>query len=176
MDMLKRRSLPKIKCPKCEINMNIIEQDGVETDECPGCGGIWVDCGEEKEVLRMSPSVFTVEDVRNFKKVYKPHGKIDEVKYYKCPRCGDHMWRKNYMSYSGIIVDKCQKCGIFFDKGELEKAMDFIKKGGVEFEKHKTTEREIRMTQVKLANEINRVERDMYRLHWVGRFLSIIGF
>ena len=166
----------KIKCPKCDVKMKIVNRGGVETDECPGCGGIWVDCGEEKQVLEMNPSVFTVEDIENLRKVYKPFGRVEKVKYFKCPRCSKLMWRKNYMRFSGIIVDKCRGHGTFFDKGELEKAIEFIKKGGIEYEKFKTAEREIKDTQVKLDNEITRVEVTMYRLHWVGRFLSMLGF
>jgi len=85
------------------------------------------------------------------------------------------MWRKNYMHHSGMIVDTCKKCGTFFDKGELEKAAEFIEKDGVEYEKFKRSEKGIAETRIKLVKEINRVERQVWRLHWVGRFLSLIG-
>ena len=80
------------------------------------------------------------------------------------------------MHHSGIIVDKCTDHGTFFDKGELEKATEFIKKGGVEYEKLRIAETGIAETQMKLTREITRVERTMYRLHWIGRFLSMIGW
>ena len=54
-------------------------------------------------------------------------------------------------------------------------AIDFVKKGGVEYQKVKFADRGLKEAQHKLVREIGRVERDMYRLHWVGRFLSIIG-
>ncbi|MEA3489672.1 MAG: zf-TFIIB domain-containing protein [Candidatus Omnitrophota bacterium] len=165
-----------ITCPKCNVRMKTVIRGGVETDECPECGGIWVDRVEEKQVLEMEPAVFTVDDLRNLRKVYKPEGKIEKVKYFKCPRCGKFMWRKNYMHHSGVIVDKCREHGTFFDKGELEKAIEFIKKGGVEYEKLKIAEIGIYETQSKLINEISRVERQVWRLHWVGRFLSMLGF
>jgi len=165
----------EIKCPKCNVGMNKLDVNGAETDECPSCGGIWVDNCEEKQVMEMDPKVFTMEDVKNFRKTYDPEGKAEEVKYYKCPRCDKFMWRKNYMHYSGIVVDKCKNCGIFFDKNELEKAAEFVEKGGVEYEKVKTVTRDIADTRVNITKRINRTERQMYRLHWIGRFLSMIG-
>ncbi|MBN1353468.1 MAG: zf-TFIIB domain-containing protein [Candidatus Omnitrophica bacterium] len=165
-----------IKCPKCEVKMEVSKIGTVETDRCPSCGGIWVDRAEEKEALDMKPAVFTVDDLRNLRKIYKPLGRVEKVKYFKCPRCGKFMWRKNYMHHSGIIVDKCADCGTFFDKGELEKAAEFIKKGGSEYEKLQIAERGIAETQTKIDRELTRVECTMYRLHWVGRFLSMIGF
>lgn len=162
-------------CPKCNVEMKVIREAGVETDECPKCGGIWVDNFEEKQVLEMSPEVFTVDELRNLRKVYKPLGRTEEVKYYKCPRCGKYMWRKNYMHHSGIIVDKCKDHGTFFDQGELEKAIEFIQKGGVEYQKLKIAERGIAETRSKLVREISRVERaDL--LGRRARWLMMLGF
>ena len=166
----------KIKCPKCYVEMNAMRQGGIETDECPKCGGIWVDYLEEKQALQMNPEVFTVDELHNLRKYYEPFGRIEKIQYFKCPRCDEFMWRKNYMSHSGIIVDKCQDHGTFFDKGELEKAIEFIKKGGAEYQKLRIAEVGIAETQSKLTREISRVECDMYRLHWLGRILSLIGF
>lgn len=127
-------------------------------------------------MLDMQPAIFTVDELHNLRRIYRPLGRTEKVKYFKCPCCDKLMWRKNYMTYSGIIVDKCQDHGTFFDKGELEKAVEFIKKGGVEYEKLRVAETGISETQSKLTREINRVETTMYRLHWIGRFLSMIGF
>lgn len=166
----------KIKCPKCNVLMRLLNVDDVETDECPKCGGIWVDTEEEKQVLDMRPSVFTVEDMYNFRRIYEPVGKTEKVRYFMCPHCGDPMLRKNYMSHSGIVVDRCPKHGKFFDKGELEKAIDYIKKGGIEYEKFVRHEKAIKNSHDSLVREINRVETTMYKLHWLGRFLSSAGF
>jgi Zn-finger nucleic acid-binding protein len=166
----------RISCPKCKVLMEIVLVEGAEIDVCPKCEGIWVDRMEEKAVLEMKPAVFTVDDLRNLRNIYTSPYKREDIKYYKCPRCMKYMWRKNYMHHSGIVVDKCRDHGIFFDKGELEKAIEFIKAGGVEYEKLKISEKGIRETQAKLTREISRVETTMNRLHWTGRFLSMIGF
>ncbi|MFH1837475.1 MAG: zf-TFIIB domain-containing protein [Candidatus Omnitrophota bacterium] len=167
--------MANIECPKCNVTMTTIRLNGAETDECPDCGGIWVDHFEEKQVLEMMPEVFTIEELQNLRKVYKSECRTETIKYVRCPRCGDFMWRKNYMHHSGIIVDTCKKCGTFFDKGELEKAVDFIKKGGIEYEKMKRSERAIVNVQSKMLRELTRVENKVHRLHWVGRILSLLG-
>jgi Zn-finger nucleic acid-binding protein len=165
-----------MNCPKCNVEMTKHLEEEVETDECPKCGGIWVDKVDEKKALMMNPEFFTVDDIYNFRKMYEPVGKVEPIKYYKCPRCNDMMMRKNYKSHSGIIVDKCLKCGIFFDKGELEKAREFIKLGGVEFEKFQYHHKATVNSHSKLLKKINDVECTMWNLHWLGRFLSRMGY
>jgi Zn-finger nucleic acid-binding protein len=40
------------------------------------------------------------------------------------------MNRSNYGGGSGVIVDACGPHGVFFDRGELTKIVDFLEKGG----------------------------------------------
>ena len=162
-------------CPKCRVKMKKIKEDSLETDVCPECNGIWIDNSEEKQALKMANEIFTVDELRNLRKLYKPLGRTEKVKYYKCPHCAKLMWRKNYMHHSGIVVDKCKTHGTFFDKGELEKAIEFIKLGGVEYEKLKISEKGLMNLQGKLTREISRVERaDL--LCRKGRWLMLFGF
>ncbi len=163
-------------CPKCDITMTVVTDEGVETDICPKCKGVWVDNIEEKQVMQILPEVFTVNDLHNLRNVYKPVATIDrEVKYFKCPRCSELMWRKNYMSHSGIIVDSCATHGNFFDEGEIRKAVEFIKAGGIEYEKLKITEHGLSEVRSKLIKEISRVERaDL--LGKRARWLMLLGF
>jgi Zn-finger nucleic acid-binding protein len=165
-----------MKCPKCDVKMKITMAGEIELDECPKCRGLWVDLAEEKTALKMEPATFTVDELRRLRKVYRPLGRVEKVKYHRCPRCGKFMWRKNYMYHSGIVVDKCREHGTFFDKGELEKAIEFVKKGGAEYEKLKITEEGLSKVQARLTRTIDRVETDAIRRHWVGRFLSVLGF
>jgi Zn-finger nucleic acid-binding protein len=79
------------------------------------------------------------------------------------------------MHHSGVIVDKCKDHGTFFDKGELEKAIEFIKKGGIEYEKLRIAEQGIVQTHSKLVREISRVERTALLPRW-ARWLMFLGF
>lgn len=40
------------RCPKCGVQLQRREEHGVEVDECPSCGGIWLDQGELEEIAR----------------------------------------------------------------------------------------------------------------------------
>lgn len=44
----------RIKCPKCDdvvMKMHFFSvKKSVEVDECPGCGGFWLDAGELREI------------------------------------------------------------------------------------------------------------------------------
>jgi rubrerythrin len=40
------------RCPKCGVQLQRREQHRVEVDECPSCGGIWLDRGELEEIAR----------------------------------------------------------------------------------------------------------------------------
>ena len=52
-------------CPKCGCHMVNITRFDVELDICPECNGIWFDCGEFEQVLKLE-----IEDSKNlFKKI-----------------------------------------------------------------------------------------------------------
>jgi Zn-finger nucleic acid-binding protein len=55
-----------------------------------------------------------------------------EVHYAWCPECRQTMARMNFGGHSGIVVDVCRAHGTWFDRGELEAALDFVRAGGVE--------------------------------------------
>jgi hypothetical protein len=46
------RSAGGDRCPKCGTQLQLREQHGVEVDECPSCGGVWLDQGELEEIAR----------------------------------------------------------------------------------------------------------------------------
>lgn len=66
VDHLKQFTPPKlnlserISCPKCEsvvMARNYYSpRNQVEIDECPGCGGIWLDYGELEKLRRLFPT------------------------------------------------------------------------------------------------------------------------
>ena len=55
----------RFKCPKCDdvvmMRHFFSVKKGVEVDECPGCGGFWLDAGE----LRKIRSLFNTEEERH---------------------------------------------------------------------------------------------------------------
>ena len=43
-----------MKCPRCNIDLNITITNGVEIDYCPGCRGVWLDRGELEKIIERS--------------------------------------------------------------------------------------------------------------------------
>jgi Zn-finger nucleic acid-binding protein len=57
-----------------------------------------------------------------------------EVHYVRCPECGKVMARMTFGKHSGIVVDVCRAHGTWFDGGELDAVMAFVRGGGLEAE------------------------------------------
>jgi Zn-finger nucleic acid-binding protein len=94
--------------------------DEFEVDQCPKCGGLWLDSDELKS-LDDSLSV-DLEDIR-----YTDVPPSAEDALLKCPRCeGGPDMRKVYPeSYPNVVVDTCPGCGGFWlDRNELKKMRD----------------------------------------------------
>lgn len=49
-------------CPKDRTRLAVVLSDGAEVDACETCRGVWVDYVEEKDILRITPDVFTLDE------------------------------------------------------------------------------------------------------------------
>jgi len=47
------------------------------------------------------------------------------------------MNRVNFAHCSGVIVDACKKHGVWFDRDELSRIVEFIRSGGLELSRNK---------------------------------------
>ncbi len=43
-----------MKCPICNVDLQMSERQGVEIDYCPQCRGIWLDRGELDKIIEKS--------------------------------------------------------------------------------------------------------------------------
>ena len=43
-----------MKCPICNINLQMTERRGIEIDYCPECRGVWLDRGELDKIIEKS--------------------------------------------------------------------------------------------------------------------------
>ena len=50
-----------MKCPICEVDLNMTDRQGVEIDYCPKCRGIWLDRGELDKIIEKSQLESTPE-------------------------------------------------------------------------------------------------------------------
>jgi Zn-finger nucleic acid-binding protein len=110
---LKKQFLARaIDCPRCNtiLDRKEIEIFGpnIFIDICPKCGGIWLDDGELKKLLKhkkLSDHLTKEIGIKSTSKLI-------------CPRCGGLM---DIEHADDIDVDVCLTCnGVWLDKGELQ--------------------------------------------------------
>lgn len=44
----------KLICPRCKIEMNIINIHDIEIDVCSKCNGMWLDDGEIEKLIKIT--------------------------------------------------------------------------------------------------------------------------
>ncbi len=119
-----------MKCPRCDIYTckEFVEQ--VLIDECPKCGGFWLDAGELSTAFGIdSIEALLLENLAGSLKGPIP-----------CPKCAHEMGlltiQDDTVEKKRTTVDMCRKChGIWLDAGELEHLMIFEKRLN-KFEQH----------------------------------------
>ena len=113
-------------CPDCRQALVSRLAGVVVFSECACCGGLFL--GQEA-VDAVAKDAGTRERVRAFDAT--PRGAPEPGFHYRpCPVCRKLMNRSNYGGGSGVIVDVCGPHGVFLDRGEPTKIVDFIEKGG----------------------------------------------
>jgi len=40
-----------MKCPRCDLPLNVSQRQSVEIDACPQCRGVWLDRGELDKII-----------------------------------------------------------------------------------------------------------------------------
>ncbi|MFZ1290377.1 MAG: zf-TFIIB domain-containing protein [Melioribacteraceae bacterium] len=124
-------------CPNCKNPMIVLEFEGVETDFCTNCEGIWLDSGELELFLENS------KDKEELLNSFSKAKEINEKKR-RCPICNKKMSKTRVSDDKDIVLDECKYGhGLWFDKGEI---LEVIKEGSVNKE-----------------NKIVKVLEDMYK-------------
>lgn len=128
-----RNEIPSdLACPSCKSVMLTKTRLGdVEVDQCSHCGGVWLrqdlfdQVSAEKEVRGRALGVLPIASGP------KTIG-TGPVRYRPCPVCKRMMNRYNYARISGVIIDGCKNDGLWFDKDELRRVLEFIQGGGLD--------------------------------------------
>ena len=118
-------------CPRCggELAVRSLERSSVV--ECTQCQGLWVKRGDFEGICKRAQETPNVtfesgpgtEPVR----LAEPERRVF---YIPCPTCRQQMLRKmfRYKSLpSRVVIDYCREHGIWFDRGELEAIVSFIR-------------------------------------------------
>ncbi len=141
------------ECPRCKLKLEIVQIDTSRIRECTKCGGFWsgIDAFEEicasKE--RQAAVLGFISD--NTDRTVKPA----TVSYVPCPDCKQLMNRSNFARTSGVIIDLCKQHGVWFDRDELPKIIEFITGGGMQRAREKE--------RVSLEEERKRLRDDQRR-------------
>ncbi len=149
-------------CPACGDDRRLVSRklnaQRISVLECGGCGGFWL--GNEvfqlleEQSQKAATTGTTFEDRKHRGRLHHPedpHGRY----YRACPICRTLMHRRNYGRRSGILVDTCKEHGMWFDLGELDKILRWIRMGGLNRARRWEAER---------AKQQNQTERLMQRI------------
>jgi Zn-finger nucleic acid-binding protein len=115
-------------CPDCRQALVSRAAGVVGFSECPRCGGLFL--GREA-FQAVAKDATTRERARVFDEIPRNATTPEPGFHYRpCPVCRKLMNRSNYGGGSGVIIDVCGPDGVFLDRGELTRIVDFLERGG----------------------------------------------
>jgi Zn-finger nucleic acid-binding protein len=134
-------------CPACggehPLDSRTLGTPPVGILECRACAGLWIGV-ETFEVLTDRMKVEAAKQVAEAPTGARPSGSPGKPTvaapgrqgplYRSCPMCKTMMARRNYAHTSGVIVDVCNAHGTWFDAGELQALLEWMRRGGLENE------------------------------------------
>lgn len=117
-------------CPRCTRLLR--DDDDQAGLACDRCGGILVEHG----VLgaRLKHERPTDPDAAQRAPAHAPRTRSNDadLALARCPECGETMNRMNFGRRSGILIDVCRAHGTWFDAGELDAVLAYVRAGGIE--------------------------------------------
>ncbi len=127
--------ITEAKCPCCRDGVQLadrqLSESRVSVLECPHCGGFWLGISSFK-ILR--DRIARQPSHLDFSGAVTPRlpasQRSTKVRYRKCIVCSHLMHRRQYGRGSGVIIDVCRSHGIWFDDGELQQVIEWIRRGG----------------------------------------------
>ena len=118
-----------LQCPRCEsetLEAKLLADTLI--DQCPGCGGVWLDHEVLDRLLRERSRQAPLR--QRLMRMPAPDQDEDGGRFYlRCPECAVFMNRRNPAHRSGIIVDVCVGHGVWFDDRELAVLMHLADSG-----------------------------------------------
>ena len=129
-------------CPRCNETLAAIELGSSKVLECPHCSGLWIDTDTFNEICadREKQAAVIPENTQKLPPVTAADFSLDSVRYVPCPTCKQLMNRMNFAHESGVILDICKAHGVWFDREELRRIVEFIRGGGLEASRERDRE------------------------------------
>ena len=108
-----------LSCPRDETALEVRDRKGIEVDQCPGCGGMWLD---HHELDDLEDQAFD-SNQRKGMRVY-----AERASNIGCPVCSKPMRTFNYRAHN-LQIDQCpEECGFWLDPGEEKAVADLMRK------------------------------------------------
>jgi Zn-finger nucleic acid-binding protein len=128
----KSGELTSRSCPRCGIEMQAVIIGSTTVRECERCLGLWVDVASFEKICADREQQAAVLGAASPAPIHALSETTIKVRYVPCPECGQLMNRINFARCSGVIVDICKGHGIWFDRDELSRIVEFIRAGGLD--------------------------------------------
>ncbi len=121
-------------CPRCDGQLRVHLLPEAEVIECGGeCGGLWCSREAFERMQSNARHAATTGQVVAPEAVFqRSMGAPPSAKrqYVPCLCCSDLMQRRMFRYEnrpSGVVLDVCKDHGVWFDKGELESTLSFVR-------------------------------------------------
>lgn len=114
-------------CPRCDGALREVEIVNLSGEACGHCGGLWLD-------VTVFDRICSDADYQNAATGLElPEAIVNtrQVKYLKCPECLELMNRSAFSKQSGVITDVCGQHGVWLDRDELRRIVEFVRAGGL---------------------------------------------
>jgi len=88
----------------------------VELEGCPGCGGLWLDGGELKQLAESAASLKAAGD-----RFSRGASAPTSAQRGPCPACAGALTPFEFDRFRGVRLDRCKACGgVWLDAGEAQ--------------------------------------------------------
>lgn len=105
-----------MNCPQCDDVLVTLELMDIEVDYCTTCGGIWLDKGELEYLINISGGIH--------ESINMDLPADTNEKPRQCPLCRKRMKKIQVQENGSLIIDRCERHGLWLDDGELHKILD----------------------------------------------------
>jgi Zn-finger nucleic acid-binding protein len=159
VDQASASGLP-LDCPACteaKLESRRLGNERLAVAECRSCGGLWLDNTVFEIVATRARQGQLGELGLRPPSAASPPPKLAPGAhiYRDCPVCRTLMNRHNYGRSSGVILDVCQRDGLWFDLDELPRLLAWIRAGGEERARRRQQEEDREATrQLRVATSL----------------------
>ena len=105
-----------MKCPKCNLELQLQSDRGVDVEACPRCKGMWL---TPAELDQLEDVAF---DEANKGSLFV----VSKETQLKCPVCSAALRRFNYRFYD-LELDCCPEHGYWLDKDEDNRILELMR-------------------------------------------------